>query len=435
MKRVKSCIAAMMAGILVLCGVVSIAEDMDINVIQDNPGDWNAVSECTDEDVEVFEYREAEVPVTEICELQEYMQDQILDDALVIPIDNWQFSNPVEKSLADITYADENCTSSHGYIVVDYNVFKNKRYEPLDGYWHAVFGKVDSADVICADCGMEFGKYAINREIMYVEPHYFNYTGGNDCDGCGMTRINCNHTRYNTYTDWSMCTYVDDNYHIRYIFKNDIVAQCTKCDLLGLKWNGKIIWDNMMDPAYSEIESKWEKHRFANGVCLDCGNSKNNLSVTLSVKQTKLGKGEKFSLSPKVTPSGMAGKLKYKSIAPAIASVSNNGVITAKKKGTTVVMATVGGTTFAHCVVTVKNAPMEVALNKTKIILKKGKTYQLKVTLPAGTASNKLSWNSANKSIATVNSKGLIIANKKGKTTIRIKTYNGKEAKCVVTVK
>ncbi len=70
-----------------------------------------------------------------------------------------------------------------------------------------------------------------------------------------------------------------------------------------------------------------------------------------------------------------------------------------------------------------------VKINKTKLTLNLGKTYNLKVT---GT-TNTVKWSSSNKSVATVSSIGKVTAKKKGTATITA-TVNSKKYSCKVTV-
>lgn len=62
-------------------------------------------------------------------------------------------------------------------------------------------------------------------------------------------------------------------------------------------------------------------------------------------------------------------------------------------------------------------------LDKTKIALKKGKTYRLKVKVNAG-STDSISFQSSNKKIATVSKKGVIKAKKAGKVRITVKSGN-----------
>ncbi len=69
-------------------------------------------------------------------------------------------------------------------------------------------------------------------------------------------------------------------------------------------------------------------------------------------------------------------------------------------------------------------------INRKNLTIRVGKTYRLKIT---GT-KKKVKWHSANKKIATVNSKGLVKGRKKGKTKIVAKVGK-KKFVCKVTVK
>lgn len=74
-------------------------------------------------------------------------------------------------------------------------------------------------------------------------------------------------------------------------------------------------------------------------------------------------------------------------------------------------------------------AASTVKLNKTKLVLDKGKTYQLKVS---GT-KKKVTWKSSKKSVATVSSSGKVTAKKTGKAVITAKV--GKSTcRCNLTV-
>lgn len=82
--------------------------------------------------------------------------------------------------------------------------------------------------------------------------------------------------------------------------------------------------------------------------------------------------------------------------------------------------------TMAFGSVTVSAAPK---LNRTKVTLLKGEKTTLKVT---GT-KQKVAWRSSKKSVATVNSKGQVVAQNKGSATIYAKVSK-KTYKCVVKV-
>lgn len=91
--------------------------------------------------------------------------------------------------------------------------------------------------------------------------------------------------------------------------------------------------------------------------------------------------------------------------------------------------------------VTVYNAPSSIKLNKTSLTLNARKSYTLSETTNSGSYANatNLKWSSNNTKVATVTkgrgNKATIHARIKGTAYITVKTYNGKTAKCKVTVK
>lgn len=118
--------------------------------------------------------------------------------------------------------------------------------------------------------------------------------------------------------------------------------------------------------------------------------------------------------------------IKYSSKKSSIATISNKGLITAKKKGKTIL--TIETKDYIYIInLTVKNPK----LNKSKKTLKKGKSFKLKIKGKVGRAKFK----SSNKKVATVNSSGKIKAKKKGKATITVTTNGKVKLKCKIKVK
>ena len=160
---------------------------------------------------------------------------------------------------------------------------------------------------------------------------------------------------------------------------------------------------------------------------------------TISNNKLTLVAGHKVTLSMRNT----TRKPVWRSSKPSVATVSSNGVVTARKAGTTTITATIGGRNYT-CKVTVKKAVFvsRIKLNKTSAPMLVGKTLKLSCTLsPAKsklTETYKLTWSSSNKKVATVDSNGKVTAKGKGTAIITAKlTQKGKTAKkatCKVTV-
>lgn len=161
-------------------------------------------------------------------------------------------------------------------------------------------------------------------------------------------------------------------------------------------------------------------------------------SPVISKKAITLTIGKSTTLKVK----NAKGKIKWKSSNSKIASVSKRGKVTGKKTGKAKITAIVNKRHY-RCIVTVKatrkvTKVTNVKLNKKNITLKAGKAYTLKASVSPSKASNKaLAWKSSNKSIASVNSKGVVSAKKAGTVTITATAKDGskKKASCKVTVK
>ena len=149
-----------------------------------------------------------------------------------------------------------------------------------------------------------------------------------------------------------------------------------------------------------------------------------------------LGVKENFDLANAVTistaRSNALTQLTYRSMDPSIATVSDKGVVTAKKVGDTGITVTSYNGISKAIPVTVKKAPKSVMVIPKKKTLKKTDRLQLKVTLSKGSAGA-VSFKSSKPKVISVTPDGTVIAHKKGNATITVKTYNGKKAKCTIT--
>lgn len=169
--------------------------------------------------------------------------------------------------------------------------------------------------------------------------------------------------------------------------------------------------------------------------------------VSLSKENITLGKGDTITISEHTNSGSYANakNLKWTSSNNKVAMVENykNGCagITAKGNGTAAITVQTYNHKTDTCKITVKNAPSSVKLSKTSLTLNKGKSYTISESTNSGSYSNAahLKWSSSNTKVATVTkgsgNKATIKAVGKGTAYIGIKTYNGKTAKCKVTVK
>ena len=268
---------------------------------------------------------------------------------------------------------------------------------------------------------------------------------------------NCAHKKYSRINGaYKLYSQLDSKKHSVTSFTPDpsIYPEATfyfvKCDACGEtgfwykdEWDQRVTWESENEAFYYEYSlfcnrSEYtEAHTFANGRCSKCGcKGSDTITVKLSARSVTLGEKETFKLSATVKPSGKANSLRYYSSNTKAATVdSKTGKITAKKAGTATIKAKIDSKTLATCKVTVKKAPNKITLNKSQVTLEKGKTCQLKATLPTGTYTSKLTWTSSDVKVAKVNSKGKVTAVGKGTATITVKTVGGVKSTCKVTVK
>lgn len=143
--------------------------------------------------------------------------------------------------------------------------------------------------------------------------------------------------------------------------------------------------------------------------------------VKLNKSSTYVIKGSTVKLYMK----GTSRKVQWKSSNKKIATVSSKGVVKGVKKGSTTITAKVNGRSY-KCKVTVETP----SLNKKSVTIDTGKTTTVKLQ----NSKQKITWESSNKKVAVVSSKGVIKGIKKGTATITAKV-GGKKYTCVVTVK
>ena len=158
-------------------------------------------------------------------------------------------------------------------------------------------------------------------------------------------------------------------------------------------------------------------------------------SVKLNKNDITFGIGEKYTLVTTVE-NGDISQVAFTTSDRKVATVDNNGKITAVGTGTATITANTYNGLKAQCKVTVKKLANSIKLDKTSITLGVGEQYDFSSSIPNGTAAYFRSYYSDNTAIATVQkSGGLMTAKTAGTTTIRCKLSSAREATCKVTVK
>lgn len=159
--------------------------------------------------------------------------------------------------------------------------------------------------------------------------------------------------------------------------------------------------------------------------------------VSLDKTSLKLLEGESGKLTATVYPLNSTQKtLTWVSDHPDVASVDNEGNVTARKAGTATVTVKVAENVTAVCKVTVISRVTGISLSETTVELKPGETHQLTATvLPQNASNAEVTWYSDKESVATVSQSGLVTGVGPGETTVHAVTSDGgKMATCLVKV-
>ncbi len=167
----------------------------------------------------------------------------------------------------------------------------------------------------------------------------------------------------------------------------------------------------------------------------------NVVGIKLNRSSMTLTEGESETLVATITPDNAPNKAVTWSCTPSsVATVDNNGKVTAVNAGTALVTATmVDGGKSASCAVTV-NAESAVkgniSLNKSNITLTEGESEMLIATITPEDVPNKtVTWSCAPSSVATVDENGRVTAVASGAALVTATMVDGgSSVSCVVNV-
>ncbi len=166
--------------------------------------------------------------------------------------------------------------------------------------------------------------------------------------------------------------------------------------------------------------------------------------ISLNKEAIEMTVGDSETLIATVTPDDATDKtVTWSSANAAIATVSEDGLVTAISTGTTTIIASSSNGKQAVCLVTVNPGivPVEsITLSASDLLLRVGKTAELTAIVnPADATDQEVVWTSNDESIATISvedGKVMVTALKEGVTTITVTSVNypSVSAECKVTV-
>ncbi|CZT56923.1 Beta-L-arabinobiosidase precursor [Eubacteriaceae bacterium CHKCI005] len=161
--------------------------------------------------------------------------------------------------------------------------------------------------------------------------------------------------------------------------------------------------------------------------------------IKVDPSETRLEAGQTTQLTATVTPAD-AGTIVWSSSDETVATVDENGMVTALKAGEATITASLDTdpSIQSSCIVTVEDKPViipEIKVDPSETQLEAGQTTQLTATVTPADAGT-IVWRSSDETVATVDENGMVTALKAGEVTITasLDTDPNVFDRCVVTV-
>ena len=160
--------------------------------------------------------------------------------------------------------------------------------------------------------------------------------------------------------------------------------------------------------------------------------------VTVDKNELSVNKGSSYKLKMNIEPENFTDEVSWRSSDVNVATVDDNGLITAKSTGTATIKI-MAGDESAICKVTVLQPVERIYLSKDSVSLDALDTYQLTASVyPENAYNREIEWKTADDTVATVDETGMIRALKKGSTTVTAVAKDGSGVSsraCTITVR
>lgn len=162
--------------------------------------------------------------------------------------------------------------------------------------------------------------------------------------------------------------------------------------------------------------------------------------ISMAKNVVNIGKGESMTLGSVTEGNAACATRKYRTSNSSIVKMTRTNWV-AGFKGENVGTAYVTAMTYngmeGACRVNVKNAPTSVKISKSTLNLRVGQKAVLESSVPEGTAATNRKYRSSNSSIIKMTRtdwQGEFKALQPGVCWVTVRTYNGKESSCKITV-
>ena len=213
----------------------------------------------------------------------------------------------------------------------------------------------------------------------------------------------------------------------------------------GLDWTitHTVVIDPAVEPTFTSVGLTEGSHC---SVCLEIFVAQQEIpklvapdAVRFAQEETsgQLNIGDTLTLTPVLTPDNAVATFTWTSSAPAVASIDENGLVTALQEGSaTVTVKTQNGKTATFKInVTDPYKPTGITLDKTgTVTLSLYDTLQLHSALIPDTAVSDVTWTSGASTVAAVDENGLVTPLKEGFANITAKTVKGNQTATITVI-
>lgn len=188
--------------------------------------------------------------------------------------------------------------------------------------------------------------------------------------------------------------------------------------------------------AYGKVKGKQVNSAFSYEVSIR-PKGKNVRQIQMVPGAVTMETGESFPLEAITSPKKpVKSAIKWSSSNPAVVSVNKRGVAKGLAKGKAKIHARSHNGYQATCFVEVEATPSGVQLTDHAVSIPYGEARQLHAkVLPADAANAKVRWFSKNKTVATVDQHGRVIAMNPGSAEIGVKVENHEELRDICKVR
>ena len=191
-------------------------------------------------------------------------------------------------------------------------------------------------------------------------------------------------------------------------------------------------------------EATYEKEGLERRACSRCNIEETRVipklvrasAIELSESEKTVFVGDTFTITATVKPEDAFNRtVTWSSSDPSIATVDENGTVTAIAKGEAIITAESADGVKAECKVTVEKKVAAIELSESEKTVFVGDTFTITATVKPEDAFNRtVTWSSSDPSIATVDENGTVTAIAKGEAIITAESADGVKAECKVTV-